>query len=54
MLSVAFGVENGIEYVLMKNSYGARWGEAGYIKVALIPGNIGVCGLYHYVLITLV
>jgi hypothetical protein len=54
MLSVAFGVENGIEYVLMKNSYGASWGEAGYIKVALIPGNIGVCGLYHYVLITLV
>uniref|UniRef100_M4CR22 Cathepsin propeptide inhibitor domain-containing protein n=1 Tax=Brassica campestris TaxID=3711 RepID=M4CR22_BRACM len=35
MLVVGYGVEDGVPYWLIQNSWGADWGEKGYIKVEM-------------------
>jgi C1A family cysteine protease len=54
MTAVAYGTENGIEYVVIQNSWGTTWGDMGYIKVQLITGIYGVCKLYYDNYLTLV
>jgi xylem cysteine proteinase len=43
-LVVGYNLESTPNYYLVKNSWGAQWGENGYIRLAITPGA-GVCGI---------
>ena len=45
MLAVGFGTtDDGTPYYKLKNSWGADWGESGYVRIAITPGD-GMCGI---------
>ena len=44
VLAVGYGVENGQEYYIVKNSWGPDWGDNGYVKLGVSDGK-GVCGI---------
>jgi len=35
MQAVGFGIEGGIEFAIVKNSYGNAWGMNGFVKVKM-------------------
>ena len=43
VLAVGYGTESGEDYFLVKNSWGASWGDAGYIKL----GADNICGMLN-------
>ena len=43
VLAVGYGTENGQDYFLIKNSWGANWGDNGFVKV----GQDDVCGILN-------
>jgi C1A family cysteine protease len=47
VLIVGYGTENGIDYWLVKNSWGESWGESGYVKIARSDStnDAGICGV---------
>jgi cathepsin L len=47
VLIVGFGTEKGKDYFLVKNSWGPKWGERGFVKMArgVKGAPSGMCGI---------
>ncbi|CAG9857256.1 unnamed protein product [Phyllotreta striolata] len=46
VLMVGYGEENGVPYWLLKNSWGEKWGENGYMKIERSDGSTQ-CGILN-------
>ena len=42
--AVGYGTAGGQDFYIIRNSWSARWGDHGYIKIAAVEGD-GICGI---------
>jgi len=47
VVAVGYGTEIGQDYFLVRNSWGADWGEQGFVKIgqSTTNGAPGICGI---------
>jgi len=43
--AVGYDFSDTIPHYLVRNSWGASWGESGYVKIEATDGSRGVCGI---------
>jgi len=45
VVAVGYGVDSSKgQYYIVRNSWGASWGDSGYVKIAVVAGK-GICGI---------
>jgi len=48
VLAVGYGTMNGVNYALVKNSWGAGWGDQGYVRISMDNNSCGILNAASY------